>query len=73
MVEALSRLSRRASQHPAVQSPVHPWKRPTYIVRSPLFVGPRRKKTDRGQISAFPSETSRFAPLSLAHKGSALP
>ena len=26
MVEALSWRSRRASQHPAVQSPVHPWK-----------------------------------------------
>ena len=35
--------------------------------------GSRRKKNDRGQISAFPSETSRFAPLILAHKGSALP
>ena len=35
--------------------------------------GPRRKKNDRGQTSAFPSETSRFAPLILAHRGSALP
>ena len=35
--------------------------------------GPRRKKKDRGQTSAFPSETSRFAPLILAHRGSALP
>ena len=34
--------------------------------------GPRRKKNDRGQRSAFPSETSRFAPLILAHRGSAL-
>ena len=42
------------------------------LARSPLLVGPRRKKTDRGQRSAFPSETSRFAPLVLAHKGSAL-
>ena len=31
------------------------------------------KKTDRGQRSAFPSETLRFAPLILVHKGSALP
>ena len=36
--------------------------------------GPRRKKiTVRGQTSAFPSETSGFAPLILAHRGSALP
>ena len=35
--------------------------------------GPRRKKNDRGQTSAFPSETSRFVPLILAHRGSALP
>ena len=35
--------------------------------------GPRRKKNDRGQISAFPSETSRFKPVILTHKGSALP
>ena len=33
--------------------------------------GPRRKKNDRGQISAFPSETSRFKPVILAHRGSA--
>ena len=35
--------------------------------------GPRRKKNDRGQTSAFPSETSRFKPVILAHRGSALP
>ena len=46
--------------------------RPTSIALSPLFVGPR-KKTDRGQVLAFPSETFRFAPLSFAHGGSALP
>ena len=34
---------------------------------------PRRKKKDRGQTSSFPSETSRFAPLILVHRGSALP
>ena len=33
---------------------------------------PRRKKTDHGQGSAFPSETSRFKPVILAHRGSAL-
>ena len=48
-------------------------KRPTYLARSPLLVGPRRKKTDRGQRSAFLSETSWFAPLTLAQRGSALP
>ena len=36
--------------------------------------GHRRKKNDdRGQTSAFPSETSRFKPVILAHRGSALP
>ena len=35
--------------------------------------GLRRKRNDRGQTSAFPSETSRFTPLILAHRGSALP
>ena len=35
--------------------------------------GPRRKKNDRGQRSAFPSETSRFALSILAHRVSALP
>ena len=37
--------------------------------------GPRRKKNDdRGQTSAFPSETSRFKSVILAHLwGSALP
>ena len=34
--------------------------------------GPRRKKNDRGQRSAFPSETSRFALSILAHRVSAL-
>ena len=35
--------------------------------------GPRREKTDRGQTSAFRSETSWFKPVILAHRGSALP
>ena len=35
--------------------------------------GPRRKKNDRGQRSAFPSETSRFAVSILEQRGSALP
>ena len=50
-----------------------PEKRPTNLARSPPLVGPRRKKTDRGQISRFPSDASRFTPLILAHRGSALP
>ena len=35
--------------------------------------GPRRKKNDRDRTSAFPSETSRFKPVILAHRGSAPP
>ena len=35
--------------------------------------GPRRKKNDRGQRSAFSSETFRFALSILAHRGSAFP
>ena len=35
--------------------------------------GPRRKKNGRGQTSAFPSETSQFKPVILAHRGSAHP
>ena len=35
--------------------------------------GPRRKKNDRGQTSAFPSDTSRFKLVILPHRGSALP
>ena len=33
----------------------------------------RRKKTDRDQRPVFPSATSKFAPLILAYRGSALP
>ena len=39
----------KPARDPAVQSHVHPWKIPTSLARSPLLVGPRRKKTDRGQ------------------------
>ena len=35
--------------------------------------GPRRKKKTVGQTLAFPSETFRFSPLILSHRGSALP
>ena len=38
------------------------------LARSPLLVGPRRKKTDRGQRS----DTSRFVHLTFAHRVSAL-
>ena len=48
-------------------------KTPHNLARSLLLVGPRRKKTDRGQRSAFPSDTSRFAHLTFAHRVSALP
>ena len=44
-------------------------KNPTNLARSPLLIRPRRKKTDRGQTSAFPLGTSRFAPLISAHRG----
>ena len=53
LVEALSWESRRASQHPAVQALRIPEKRPMNLARSPLLVGPRRKKTVCGQRSAF--------------------
>ena len=35
--------------------------------------GPGRKKKNGSQTSRFPSETSRFAPLILVHRGSSLP
>ena len=73
-VEAVSWRSRRASQHPVVQSRIHiPKKRPTNLARWPLLVGPRRKKTDHGQRSVFPLETSQFALLILTHRDSAFP
>ena len=37
-------------------------KKPPNLARSPLLAGLRRNKTDRGQRSAFPPETLRFAP-----------
>ena len=48
-------------------------KKNTNLSRSPLLAGLCRKKTDHGQRSAFPSKTSRLAPLILEHRGSALP
>ena len=56
VVGALSWWSRRASQHPAVQSPVHPWKIPTNLARSPLLVAlvGRNKTMVRHQL--FPQK-----------------
>ena len=59
-----------ASSHPKPRASL---KKPHESCTFALLVGPRRKKNDSGQTSAFPSETSRFAPLILAHRGSALP
>ena len=74
VVEALSCCwSRRASQHPAVTKPCASLKKPLESCPFAAPCGPRRKKNDRGQRSAFPSETSRFALSILAHRGSALP
>ena len=68
VLAASSWWSRHASQHLAVQSPVHPRKKNTNLAGSPLLVGPLRKKTVHGQRSAFPSEASRFA-LGFSHTG----
>ena len=60
------------SQHPAVQALWIPDKCPTNLSRSSLLLSLRRKKTDRGQRSAFPSKTSRSAHWLFVHRGSAL-
>ena len=59
-----------ASSHP---KPCASLKKPHESCPFAAPCGPRRKKKKRVQTSAFPSETSRFAPLILAHRGSALP
>ena len=60
-----------ASSHP---KPCASLKKPYESCPFAAPCGPRRKKNDdRGQISAFSSETSRFKPVILAHRGSALP
>ena len=57
VVEALSWWSRRASQHLAVQSPVHPWKIPTNLARSPLLVAlVGRKMTTVVRHQLFPQK-----------------
>ena len=53
--------------------PCAPLKKPHESCPFAAACGPCGKKNDRGQTSAFPSETPRFTPLILAHRGSALP
>ena len=62
VVEALSWRSRRASQHPAVQSPVHPRKSPTNLARSPLHVALVGRKMTVVRDQLFPQKPpgSRF-------------
>ena len=64
---------------PAPESPPAPSKAPSCLgkpirnlARLPLQVGSRRKKSGRSQKLAFSPKTSRFSPLILAQKGSAL-
>ena len=56
---------------------IQPSKALCILAKAPRILPVRRslwkKNDDRGQTSAFPSETSRFAPLILAHRGSVLP
>ena len=56
VVEVLSWWSRRASQHPAVQSPVHPWKSPTNLARSPLLVALVGRKITVVRHQLFPQK-----------------
>ena len=58
VVEALSWWSRRASQHPAVQSPVHPLRSPTNFARSPLLVTPVGRKMTAVRYQLFPQKPS---------------
>ena len=61
-MEALSWGSRRASQHPAVQSPMHPRKSPTNLARSPLHVALVGRKMTVVRDQLFPQKPpgSRF-------------
>ena len=68
-LELVKSVREPASSRP---KPCSSLKSPTNLARSPLLRPPYKEK-HRGQISAFPSETSRFVPLILAHRGSALP
>ena len=58
-----------ASSRPKPRAPL---KKPNDSCPFAAPCGPRKKKKVRSQTSAFPSETSLFAPLILAHGGSAL-
>ena len=66
-VELVKPARELASSHP----------KPCATLKTPLescqFAAPcwfsYEENSDRGQRSAFPSETTRFAPLTLAHKG----
>ena len=62
MVEALSWSSWRASQHPAVQSPVHPRKSPTNLARSLFLVALVGRKVTVVRDQLFPQKPpgSRF-------------
>ena len=63
VVEALSWRSRRASQHPAVQSPLHPCKSTTNLARSPLLVALVEEKNPESNTSFSP----RNLPVSVFH------
>ena len=66
-------MSCEASIRPS-KAPSSLGKRPRNISSSPLQVGSRGKKSGRSQKSALLSpKSSRFSPLILAHKVSALP
>ena len=56
VVEALNWWSRRASQHPAVQSPVHSWKSPMNLARSPLLVALVERKMTVVRDQLFPQK-----------------
>ena len=66
-MKALSWRSRHASQHPAVQSPVHPSKIPTNLARSPLHVALVGTKMTVVRDQLFPQKPpgSRFRFLRI--------
>ena len=71
VVEALSWWSRRASQHPVVQSSVHPWKSPTNLARSLLHVAlvGRKMAVVRDQLfpQKLPGSRFRFSRTGVKH------
>ena len=58
VVEASSWRSRRASQYPAVQSPVYPCKSPTNLARSPFNVALVGRKMTVVRYQLFPQKPS---------------